>query len=366
MYIKATVILASLAILTACSPPNIYDVVTQKPEDKPKITITDRDIYEFSNQTVEYFSGRRSNNEITTKVTGSLQVMASAIAGALSGGGSSQNIVTGLSTFSATVPELQSIFRAADQAKAFDDGVGLIKGAEGRFIREIAKCCKGEVSSTVLTPAGGKLAEEVLSAIKVVGNVLVAKIPSIEELQIASGKYKIFEVEPSMIELIPNDVKSVLVLSGGKVVKNVSDKPNIATAELHPDGLAANITAGSVYGQAHITFLSSLGETTSVLVKNIEILTILTPVKDSIELSVNGNNGLAQNTDIIFKTKGTGLNGTVGEDVSNIVNFGAISAVAGHADQFKLTITAANKGTTILTISNPEGGYDKLYVNVQD
>lgn len=363
MKTKVTIILIGLLFSTACSAPKLYDVVTKDPEKKPKITITDRDVYEFSHKIVKYFSGRRSNNEITQKVTGSLQVVASAIAGALSGGGGSQNVITGLSTFSATIPELQNIIRASDQAKAFDDGVALVKGAEGRFIREIAKCCKGEVSNTVLTQAGGKLAEEVLSAIKVVGNVLVAKIPSIEELQKASGKFKVFEVQPGIIELEPNETKPVLVLSGGKVVKEISDKPNIADAKLDDDGLAANITAGSIHGHAKITFLSALGETTSILVKTIEYLNIITPAIDRIELSLSGANGLNKNENITFETKGTGGNAKIEADVSGIVTPGTISSPV--TNQYQFQITAVKEGSTILTVTNPEEGFDKLFVDVK-
>lgn len=227
---------------------------------KTTVQVSDRDVLEFTNQLIENLRDRTHGRRIARKGAIALQVIASAIAGGLSAAEVAKDAVTGLSTFSAVMPELQSVFQAGEEAAAFGDALGLVEEARVRFF----SATSGLASHTSLTPAGAELASEVFSSIKALEKTLVGRIPTLQDLEKASGKARKIVLDRNDVSVKPGATAGVLLVSGGPISGAISVSP--ATATVSYSNKSITLTGVSA-GTTTIKLLSTANAITEINVQ---------------------------------------------------------------------------------------------------
>ncbi|HHT9127684.1 MAG TPA: hypothetical protein ACFYEE_02880 [Candidatus Wujingus californicus] len=166
------------------------------------IKVSDADVLGFSSDIQKALRHRMDWGRRLRLTSGTLQVLAASAGAAL--GLTTQDVTTvsALAIFSAVIPELQNIFQARERVAAYTDGLELIQDADARYYHRRAECGKPVevVSTTELTRDGSQLLIEIAACIKLVDKALLQTIPTIEDLQVATGR---IEEGLGQIKLVP-------------------------------------------------------------------------------------------------------------------------------------------------------------------
>lgn len=112
-------------------------------------------------------------------------------------------LIAGLSVLSAIITPLQKIWKEGERAVAFQQGVSMIMEAENRYYTSIADNDKGVVSTEELSKEGAILFKEVTATLQVVTKTLAAQIPTIKELETATGKV----AQDLSLKVVPINIK---------------------------------------------------------------------------------------------------------------------------------------------------------------
>ena len=206
-------------------------------------------------------------------------MLASAIAGAVSAGGGAANLVTGLSVFSATIPELQTVFKAGDLAEAFNDGASLVEKSIGRYRLANARSADaGQPSDMAFTEHGAKLASEVGAALSLVAKALTAKIPTREEVERAAGvfaEFTSFDASANKLEIVKGESQQIAFLQGGPARIAVAEKPSIAEVSLPTK---AQDNSAVAKGDIAVVTGKAVGETRVIFVNRTKARAVVTIV----------------------------------------------------------------------------------------
>lgn len=242
-------------------------------ESIKSIKITDADILGFTDD-VKKILQSRSNLARRFRLTSGTGQILTAAAGATLGFIANANVETiaALAAVGAVIPELQTIWEARGRAAIYNKGLDMIQKAEERYYEKIAKSSKGSVSAVELTPDGAELLKEVTACIQVIGTVLVDLIPTVEELQAATGRVKDeleqIKVAPESAEIMYLGTQTVQVLYGKAIAYSI-DGVNII--EIVPTKFENAVDKfdirGVGSGTAKVTIFNSHGKSKNINVK---------------------------------------------------------------------------------------------------
>jgi hypothetical protein len=175
-----------------------------KKEIPLSIQITDADVLALSNDIITVLGDRFQQAGFVRKLSGTIQVITAAAAGMIGISSHEETeLITGLSGASAIVTPLQGIWKEGERAMAFQQGINMVMQAEKKYYASIAKNNNG-VNNTSLSKEGAKLFEEVTAALGVVLKTIAGYIPTIEELETATGRIDeklAMKVVPEMVKL---------------------------------------------------------------------------------------------------------------------------------------------------------------------
>jgi hypothetical protein len=209
------------------------------------IQYTDKHIVEFNNRLSNMMRRDMNWNAIIRYASSVLVIGAAASAGALGIAGASADSIGFTALGGGFIAELQGVFGARDKARAFQQGVELMEEASARYVTALSNDPKngGIASNNRLTNPGAKLFEESIASLKLVEKILIAEIPTIEEVSKAAGKYNQFNIFPENIKyedfaLNKEKTKRTLVvkaIKGGPIVEFSSPSPSIVSIESKKD-----------------------------------------------------------------------------------------------------------------------------------
>lgn len=170
------------------------------------IQVSDADVLGFSGDIQKALRRRMDRARRVRLGSGSAQVLAAATGATL--GLLTRDVATAaiFAGISAVMPELQHIFQARERSEAYAQGLELIQDADARYYNKRTESAgpKGlsEVSNNTLTKEGAELLSEIAACIKLVDKALIQTIPTIEDLQAATGR---LEEKLGAIKLVPQD-----------------------------------------------------------------------------------------------------------------------------------------------------------------
>lgn len=239
---------------------SVYDRANVKPRDGTQVT--DKDALGFSNDVKTALRQKMNWARIARLTSGTVQVFTAAAAAALGAASGSITAVAALAASSAVMPEVQNIFEAKERAEAYQQGVALIEEAEVRYFKTVG----GTINNQKFTPAGADFYFEVLASLKLVEKALVAQLPTIEELQKATGKFNQIEIVPNSLTILKTAKEKISITSGGPAKSAVSDNPVITGAHLTDGNMAVEVE-GKAVGSASLTILNNTGGVRTVEVK---------------------------------------------------------------------------------------------------
>ena len=145
--------------------------------------------------------------------------------------------ITALAATSAVIPEFMRIFGADERAKAYDEGIHLIEGAEGQYLQNLTEHAQLVIPRDHLTADGAQLYVQVVAALKIVENLLVAQLPKVEDIELAQGRIRrIAEVRVSLTQKVEPPM----------VVKATDGTTTGTTREVKYTAKATNVTAAAV------------------------------------------------------------------------------------------------------------------------
>lgn len=257
--------------------------------------ITDQRVYKFTYLVEDTMRKRVDHGRVWEEGLSAMQVILAAFASAFSAGtGVHPDVVTTLAGLSALTPDIADIINAGDKAKAYSQGLELIEKANAAYIsaRSSAIAGGGTLIPEQLTPEGAALFVSVMSTLKVMRDALLQTLPSEEDLAKATGKYSLFSLDTTEvnIELAKNGPAGLLttaaglptalteagqnyytrvvsVVRGGKLAQCTSDAPSVAVVTAC-SGSAMTIQP-KMFGTAHVTVVAENGSraVVKVLVK---------------------------------------------------------------------------------------------------
>lgn len=257
--------------------------------------ITDQRVYKFTYLVEDTMRKRVDHGRTWEEGLSAMQVILAAFASAFSATtGVHPDVVTTLAGLSALTPDIADIINAGDKAKAYSQGLELIEAANAAYIsaRSSAIAGGGTLIPDQLTPEGAALFVSVMSTLKVMRDALLQTLPSEEDLAKATGKYSLFSLDTTQvnIELAKNGPAGLLtataglptalteagqnyytrvvsVVRGGKLAQCTSDAPSIAVVTAC-SGSAMTIQP-KMFGTAHVTVVAENGSraVVKVLVK---------------------------------------------------------------------------------------------------
>ena len=152
--------------------------------------------------------------------------------------------ITALAATSAVIPEFMRIFGADERARAYDEGVHLIEEAEGQYMVALASQSIPGSAVTIspgLTTHGAQLYVQVVASLKIVENLLVARLPKVEDIQRAQGRVaQIGQVQVVLAQTVnPSEVTATG--PSRKVVYTATAK-NITGSEIDLATLNVHVT----------------------------------------------------------------------------------------------------------------------------
>jgi hypothetical protein len=195
--------------------------------------------------------------------------------------------VVTLSGLSALTPEIASIFDAEGKAKAYSQALDMIEKAEAQYVNARAQLSSTEnplIPNDILTSEGAALFVTTISSLKVMRDALLGKIPSVEELERALGKYPQFnlstnlvKISKSKIELVDGgniltqlsqnlNVAELIVVKGGNLSVCSSSSPNIVKVNDCKDGRTISLTPLAI-GESVVTVVNESGQKATIKVE---------------------------------------------------------------------------------------------------
>lgn len=318
--IKLIPLFAASSIVAGCSnvyhhkDADFYDVKTTPPlhllevsnpdSDKTNLnkqltldfTISDQRVYKFTYLVEDTMRKRVDHGRAWEEGLSAMQVILAAFASAFSAGtGVHPDVVTTLAGLSALTPDIADIINAGDKAKAYSQGLELIETANSTYISVRSSVVSDSdklIPSDKLSPEGAALFVSVMSTLKVMRNALLQTLPSEEDLAKATGKYSLFSLDTTQvnIELAANSpvglsaataglptalteagqnyyTRVVSVVRGGKLAQCTSDAPSVAVVTAC-SGSSMTVQP-KMFGTAHVTVVAENGSraVVKVLVK---------------------------------------------------------------------------------------------------
>lgn len=318
--IKLIPIFAASIIFAGCSnvyhhkDATLFDVKTTPPlhlleitnpdNDKTNLnkqltldfTISDHRVYKFTYLVEDTMRKRVDHGRAWEEGLSAMQVILAAFASAFSAGtGVHPDVVTTLAGLSALTPDIADIINAGDKAKAYSQGLDLIEKANATYISarsSVVSDSNSLIPSNQLSPEGAALFVSVMSTLKVMRDALLQTLPSEEDLAKATGKYSLFSLDTTQvnIELAANGpvglsrataglptalteagqnyyTRVVSVVRGGKLAQCTSDAPSVAVVTAC-SGSAMTVQP-KMFGTAHVTVVAENGSraVVKVLVK---------------------------------------------------------------------------------------------------
>lgn len=148
--------------------------------------------------------------------------------------------------------------RASGRRVPNEEGVSLIEGAEGRYLVALAETQSAQTTpppapatgttpasgappapgtalpSDRLTIAGPQLYVEVVAAIKIVEQLLVAQLPTVEDINLAQGRVARLgdlQVQPTEVTLTAVDQTADILVLGAIVTRATSNAPGIVAID---------------------------------------------------------------------------------------------------------------------------------------
>lgn len=230
------------------------------------IKVSDADVLGFSSDIQKALRHRMDFGRRLRLTSGTLQVLAASAGAALGLTTHDVTTVSALAIFSAVIPELQNIFQARERVAAYTDGLELIQDADARYYQRRAEGGKVDVVSTKeLTRDGSQLLIEIAACIKLVDKALLQTIPTIEDLQAATGR---LEESLGQIKLVPKRMN--IDVQGTQTVHVINSKAitysidNIGVVKIENIGEFDNGTdkikiVGVGTGASKVTVFNALG-----------------------------------------------------------------------------------------------------------
>lgn len=201
-----------------------------KKEIPLNIQVTDVDVLALSNDIIVVLGDRFQQAGIIRKVSGTIQVITAAAAGLIGISPHEETeLIAGLSGASAIVTPLQKIWKEGERAVAFQQGINMVMQAEKRYYASISNNNKG-VNNTSLSKEGAKLFDEVTAALGVVLKTIAGYIPTIEELETATGRID----EKLAMKVVPTKVNMPVPPPGGTetaIIRVINDYAVNASSE---------------------------------------------------------------------------------------------------------------------------------------
>lgn len=209
--------------------------------------ITDKQILDFSENVKEALRRRMNRARLARMFSGTIQVLTAATAAGLGAVSANIDTITALAGTSAVMPQLQEMFGARERAQYYEQGASLVEQAQGRYLGAVARDETKPQVPPKISLAAVALFNETVAAITVVEKALVDRLPTVEELQKATGAYTDLKFAPEAISVdVGTEVEAVIggTATVGSVV--VGD-PQKATATLSGrtvkiKGLAGGVT----------------------------------------------------------------------------------------------------------------------------
>lgn len=168
------------------------------------IKVSDADVIGFSSDIQKALRRRMDRARRVRLGSGSIQVIAAAT-------GATLGLMTGdvataavFAAVSAVIPEFQHIFQAKERSEAYEQGLELIQDADTRYYNKRTESASAGIESipiNKLTKDGAALLSEIAACLKLVDKAILQTIPSIEDLQAATGRLE----ELGAIKLVPTD-----------------------------------------------------------------------------------------------------------------------------------------------------------------
>lgn len=258
--------------------------------------ISDQHVYKFTYLVEDTMRKRVDHGRVWEDGLSAMQVILAAFASAFSAGtGVHPDVVTTLAGLSALTPDIADIINAGDKAKAYSQGLELIEAANAAYISARSTVVTDSdklIPGDKLSPEGAALFVSVMSTLKVMRDALLQTLPSEEDLAKATGKYSLFSLDTTQvnIELAKNGPAGLLtataglptalteagqnyytrvvsVVRGGKLAQCTSDAPSVAVVTAC-SGAAMTIQP-KMFGTAHVTVVAENGSraVVKVLVK---------------------------------------------------------------------------------------------------
>ncbi|WP_031566438.1 hypothetical protein [Rheinheimera texasensis] len=258
--------------------------------------ISDQHVYKFTYLVEDTMRKRVDHGRVWEEGLSAMQVILAAFASAFSAGtGVHPDVVTTLAGLSALTPDIADIINAGDKAKAYSQGLDLIEKANAAYISARSTVVTDSdklIPGDKLSPEGAALFVSVMSTLKVMRDALLQTLPSEEDLAKATGKYSLFSLDTTQvnIELAKNGPAGLLtataglptaltdagqnyytrvvsVVRGGKLAQCTSDAPSVAVVTAC-SGSAMTIQP-KMFGTAHVTVVAENGSraVVKVLVK---------------------------------------------------------------------------------------------------
>ena len=176
--------------------PNIQMEGLDKEKPIAKTTgfkITDADVFAFTNDVKQAWRNRSQASRTLGVLTGVSRVGlagAATMVAATSPAGAASDavpVLTGIATF---IGEIFGIVDPGGRSEAYQDGLKLLLDAEAEYLLALPPGAKGAVTGTELTVAGATLFKRVNAAITVVDKALQSRVPTQDEVDRATAKFK--------------------------------------------------------------------------------------------------------------------------------------------------------------------------------
>lgn len=167
--------------------------------------ITDQHILDFSENVKEALRRRMNRARLARMFSGTIQVLTAATAAGLGAVSANIDTITALAGTSAVMPQLQELFGARERAQYYEQGASLVEQAQGRYFGAIARGETKLQDPPKISLAAVALFNETVAAITVVEKALVDRLPTVEELQKATGAYTDLKVAPAAAPIDPVD-----------------------------------------------------------------------------------------------------------------------------------------------------------------
>jgi hypothetical protein len=317
---------------------------------------------------------------IASYVSSTVSLATAASAAVLSAGGASTALVASLAAGSAFANDMFGIFKFKDRVAAYQDGLALIEKSEVRYIRSRSGAIhKGQIPNDTLTTEGAMLYEEIIGALRLVEKALANQIPTIEEIERATGKtldnINALKLEKVQLVLTGTDnppKAQVLVIKGHPILDAISHDPaDGSQAKRVDEGKKIEITGTNKIGKTAITVMNEHGSTNSM---NVIVVSPIIAKEGGTELKKDKNGSYtlalqaaagAGNAKTITIDSASPVE-TIGSDMESnranaVINLNTPLAKATKT----YTITGVKSGAKSITLKNVYGQTEKIKITVK-